>query len=158
MSTSPTFVDGVWAVDFEFHPAHGRQGNSPEPVCMVARELNSGTTIRVWQDELAALSKAPFPTGPDALFVAYYASAEVACFLALGWPLPTHTLDLYAEFRCLTNGSAPAHGNGLLGALLHFGLPSRSAHRTRALHPPSRPRDERRPASAQRLPSPMTSA
>ncbi|MDA0995216.1 MAG: DNA polymerase, partial [Proteobacteria bacterium] len=41
----------------------------------------------------------------------------------LGWPLPTHLLDLFTEFRWLTNGRRPLHGNGLLGALLHFGLP-----------------------------------
>jgi hypothetical protein len=30
----------------------------------------------------------PFDTGRDILFVAYYASAEVGCFLALGWLVP----------------------------------------------------------------------
>ena len=31
-------------------------------------------------------------------------------------------LDLFAEFRCLTNGLPTASGAGLLGALVHFGL------------------------------------
>ena len=46
------------------------------------------------------------------------------CFHVLGWTPPVNVLDLFAEFRRLTNGLQPAHGNGLLGALLHFGLPS----------------------------------
>jgi hypothetical protein len=56
------------------------------------------------------------------LFVAYYASAEFSCHLALGWPLPERVLDLFAEFRALTNGKDPPAGDGLLGALAYFGL------------------------------------
>jgi hypothetical protein len=41
----------------------------------------------------------------------------------LGWAPPANVLDLFTEFRCLTNGLRLAHGNGLLGALMHFGLP-----------------------------------
>jgi hypothetical protein len=64
----------------------------------------------------------PFPIGDDALFVAYFASAELGCFLALGWSMPLRTLDLFTEFRCLTNGHPVPSGNGLLGALTFFGL------------------------------------
>src|SRR5208337_2448133 len=60
----------------------------------------------------------------DALFVAYYASAELGCYLALGWPFPANVLDLYAEFRNLTNGLPTPCGSGLLGALAYFGLSS----------------------------------
>ena len=63
-----------------------------------------------------------FPVGDDALFVAYYASAEIGCFLALGWPVPTRILDLFTEFRARTNGLPTVSGAGLLGALVHFGL------------------------------------
>ena len=118
------FSDGVHLVDFEFHPAHGREGNWPVPVCMVVRGWPSGHTRRYWQNEIYNMASAPFPTGSNALCVAYYASAEMDCFLALEWPLPTHVLDLFAEFRCLTNGQTLAHGNGLLGALMHYGLPT----------------------------------
>jgi hypothetical protein len=62
--------------------------------------------------------------GPDSLFVAYYASAEIGCHLALGWPVPERVLDLFTEFRNLTNGIPPANGSGLLGALSHYGLDS----------------------------------
>ena len=121
------FTEGVFFVDCEFRPANGREGNTPEPVCMVVKDFLSGTTQRFWQTEMNALRCAPFCTGPKALCVAYFASAELDCFLKLGWPLPENVLDLFVEFRCLTNGTAPAHGAGLLGALLHFGLPTISA-------------------------------
>ena len=48
--------------------------------------------------------KAPFDTGPDAALVAHYSSAELGCFLELGWPLPTNVIDLFAEHRVETNG------------------------------------------------------
>jgi len=118
------FTDGIILVDFEFHPVSGREGNLPTPVCMVVREWPSGHTQRFWQDELQQMGTAPLPVGERALWVAYYASAEMDCFLALGWPLPANLLDLFVEFRCQTNGLHLAHGNGLLGALVYFGLPT----------------------------------
>lgn len=117
------FSDGIFLVDFEFHPAHGREGNPPVPVCMVVREWPSGRTSRYWQDDLQQMPTAPFPTSEKALCVAYYASAEMDCFDALGWPQPVNVLDLFVEFRCLTNGLRLAHGSGLLGALLYYGQP-----------------------------------
>jgi len=118
------FPGGTYLVDFEFHPADGREGNPPVPVCMVVRQWPIGNIKRYWQLELQGMSSAPFPTGEDALFVAYYSSAEMDCFAALGWEYPANVLDLFAEFRWLSNGLRPAHGNGLLGALLYFNLPT----------------------------------
>ena len=89
---------------------------------MVAREMRSGRLIRLWRDELLSLRRPPFDCGPESLFVAYFASAELGCFLALGWPMPTHILDLYAEHRCATNGLPTPCGNGLIGALALHGL------------------------------------
>jgi DNA polymerase-1 len=103
----------VWAVDFEFNGPDCR----PRPVCMVARELRTGREIRLWRDELFALDRAPFGTGPDSVFIAYYAPAELSCFLALGWPLPVNVIDLFVEHRVETNGRKVPCGNGLLGAL-----------------------------------------
>lgn len=123
----PSFPGGVWLVDFEFHPAHGREGNPPVPVCMVAREIASGRTLRLWQDELARRSAAPFPTDASALFVAYYAPAEMSCFIALGWPVPANVLDLFIAFRRHTNGKRIPAGNGLLGALAYYGLDALAA-------------------------------
>jgi hypothetical protein len=118
-----SFTDGIYLVDFEFHPKHGREGNPPVPVCMVVREWPSGRTERYWQADLQLMSAAPFPIGEKALCVAYYASAELDCFQVLGWTPPLNVLDLFAEFRCLTNGLRFTYGSGLLGALLYYGLP-----------------------------------
>ncbi len=63
-----------------------------------------------------------FIAGPDTLFVAYYASAEIGCHLALDWEIPVNILDLYVEFRNLTNGLPTPCGVGLLGAMSYFGL------------------------------------
>jgi hypothetical protein len=111
--------DQIWAVDFEFD---AKPGENPKPVCLVARELRSGCTIRSWQDEFGRWP--PYPTDPNSLFVAYYASAEIGCHLALKWPVPERVLDLYPEFRNLTNGIPPTNGSGLLGALAYYGLDS----------------------------------
>lgn len=111
----------VWLVDFEFSAPAGER---PSVVCMVAKELFSGKTLRCWEDELRAMPSAPFHVGDNALFVAYFASAEIGCFLSLNWGLPTHVLDLYAEFRCFTNGKAVPSGKSLVGALQFYGLPS----------------------------------
>ena len=109
----------IWLVDFEFRQPDGER---PSVLCMVAREWRTGQMLRLWQDDLLRMKGPPFPTGPDTLLVAYYASAELSCYLALGWPLPERVLDLYAEFRCLTSGLNVPCGNGLLGALTCYGL------------------------------------
>ena len=111
----------VWAVDFEFTAPPGER---PEPVCLVARELRSGKLIRVWQDELHRTPTPPYPTGAHALIVAYYASAELGCHEALGWPPPERLLDLYTEHRARFNGIGAPAGNGLLGALAANGIES----------------------------------
>lgn len=129
----PHFPGGVWQVDFEFHPRGGREGNPPDPVCMVAREFTTGSLVRLWRDEMVRCSAAPFPTDESALFVAYYASAEMSCFLALGWPMPVNVLDLFISFRRQTNGRRVPAGNGLLGALAYFGLDSLAADEKTAM-------------------------
>ena len=118
------FTDGVYLADFEFYPARQHEGNVPTAVCLVVRRWPSGKTWRFWSDELQRMVAAPFPVGERALFVAYYASAELDCSHALGWQAPQNILDLYVEFRCLTNGQRPLGGYGLLGALMQFGLPT----------------------------------
>ena len=113
-----TFAE-VWLADFEFHAP---PGECPEVICLVARELVSGRLVRLWHDEIKGLHTPPYRTDPKVLFVAYYASAEIGCHLSLGWPLPANILDLYTEFRVLSNGLSPPCGNGLLGALAWHGL------------------------------------
>jgi len=104
----------IWAVDFEFN---AEPGNRPNPVCMAARELRSGRRLRIWADELGP--QPPFSIGKDSLIVAYYASAELGCFLVLGWPMPANILDLFAEFRVRTNTTRrPGVSAALLNAML----------------------------------------
>lgn len=122
--SADNYTGGIYLVDFEFYPEHGREGNLPVPVCMVVRAWPSGRTMRYRQRDLKGMPSPPFPTGDRALCVAFYASAEMDCFHVLGWAQPTNVLDLFTEFRCLTNGLRLAHGSGLLGALMYFGLPS----------------------------------
>jgi hypothetical protein len=113
--------DEVWFADFEYRAP---DGECPAVHCGVFRELRSGQTIRLFGDELAALHEAPFSIGPRTLFVSFFASAELGCFLSLGWPLPERILDLYVEFACITSGLTLPCGRGLLGALAYFGLDS----------------------------------
>jgi DNA polymerase I len=56
------------------------------------------------------------------LHVSFVANAECACYLALGWPLPAHELDLSPAFRNLTSGRHTPEGKGLIGALRYYGL------------------------------------
>jgi DNA polymerase I len=102
----------IWVVDFEFISP---DGENPQPVCLVAKEVGTGRLLRLWQDQLC--SEPPFEIDNDTLIVAYYAPAEIGCFLALGWPVPTRVIDLYAEFRRETNALAVPEGRGLLAAL-----------------------------------------
>lgn len=111
----------VWVVDFEFQQPGGSR---PHPWCLVAHEMRSGRRLALWEHEMHAHHQAPFDVGDDALFVAYYSSAECGCMLELGWSLPVNVLDLYAEFRVATNGRELPSGNGLLGALVYHGLPA----------------------------------
>src|SRR6185503_7124111 len=89
----------IVAADFEFSATPGER---PVPLCLVANELRSGWLLRVWRDQFGG--HPPCATGSDVLFVAFYASAELGCYRSLGWPAPERVLDLYAEFRNLTNG------------------------------------------------------
>jgi DNA polymerase-1 len=109
----------VWLADFEFIHA---DGGLPQPRCLVAMEWHTGEIIRLWSEQLG--SKPPYSIDRESLFVSYYASAEVGCHLALGWQPPENILDLFVEFRNITNGLYVPHGSGLVGALKHFGLPS----------------------------------
>jgi hypothetical protein len=109
----------VVVADFEFEFG-GLAGNQPRPVCLVAKDLCSGQSWRLWRGEFGPVP--PFPIGADTVAVAFYSSAELGCFKALGWPMPANVLDLFVEFRNLTNGLNTPAGSGLIGALTYFGL------------------------------------
>ena len=119
MGTLDAFREVVLA-NSEFTTLPGeRQG----PVCFVAHELRSGRKFRIFQDQFGPAP--PWATGPDVLFVAYYASAELGCYRARGWPMPERVLDLFTEFRDRTNGVR--QGARLLDALAYFGLDAMDA-------------------------------
>ena len=85
----------------------------------MAHELRTGRTIRLWRDEMGP--SPPYPLDEQVLFVAFFASAELGCHLALGWLLPARVLDLYVEFRSLTN-TPGLYLRSLIDALQLFGL------------------------------------
>jgi hypothetical protein len=117
--TEPLPFEQIWFVDFEFIP---KPGERPDVVCLCARELRSGQTLRIWRDQLG--STPPYRTDAGVLFVCFVANAECACHLALGWPLPAKILDLSPAFRCFVNGRVAPEGKGLLGALAYFDIDS----------------------------------
>ena len=111
----------IWCADTEYSAPTGHR---PTPICLVALELRSGRQLRLGEDQLAQLRAAPFRTDRHAVFVAYAAAAEFSVFHALGWPAPERTLDLFFEFRAMTNGLQTPSGSGLLGALVYHALPA----------------------------------
>jgi len=111
--------DRISLVDFEYI---SRPGERPDPVCLVVVDFKTQEQKRFWRDELNCLPQPPYTIDDNSLIVSYYAPAELGCHLSLGWNLPANILDLYSEFRWLTNGSRPPCGNGLLGALTYFGI------------------------------------
>jgi hypothetical protein len=118
----------VWSCDFEFSAP---PGELPEVVCGVFKEWRTGRVIRRFVEDLRP--EPPFDTGPDSLFVAFFASAEFGCFKALGWDFPERAIDLFAEFRVETNGEKLPAGRSLLGALTYFGLPAMGAEEKSAM-------------------------
>ncbi len=122
MSSLPLHHYEFILVDFEFRPVNGVEGNPVEVICMVALNLKTKKYTRLWADELQQLQEHPFGENKNQVLVAYYASAEMSCFKSLGWSWPANILDLFAEFRVLTNGQPPYFGNSLLGALKFFSI------------------------------------
>ena len=129
MITLDQFVE-VWCIDFEFNQG-GRDGNPPFPVCAVAQELHSMRVVRLWGEEL---QYPPFDLSADnVLTVGFYFSADSGCMMGLDWPRPANVLDLFTEFRCMTNGSRPPRGNSLLGACSFFGINTMNADTKHAM-------------------------
>jgi len=92
--------------DFEYEIA---DGDLPKPLCMVAYMLDQNLrhvrTIRMWRGEFGPTP--PFDVGPDTLFVAYSAWAEMTCFTQLGWEFPTHIFDQHTAYLAASNVLRP---------------------------------------------------
>ena len=95
--------------DFEYEVSGGEYhlqiGDLPRVLCMVAYVLDEHlqhiATIRAWRGEFG--SQFPFDLGPDCLFVAYSAWAELTCFMTLGWRFPAHVFDLHTAYLATSN-------------------------------------------------------
>jgi len=96
----------VVVVDFEFEVT---ANNLPNPLCMVAYVLDGNLryvrTMRLWRGEFGPAP--PFNIGPDSLFVAYSAQAEMTCFKVLGWQFPAHIFDQHTAYIAATNVLLP---------------------------------------------------
>ncbi|MBN2065415.1 MAG: DNA polymerase I [Candidatus Thermoplasmatota archaeon] len=114
--------ENIVIVDYEFR---GGDGNTQNPICYVALDVNSGATISHWITEKDTAPS--YPIDDKTLFIAYYASAELGCHYSLNFKIPPYVLDLFAEFRCLTNGGRIPSGNSLLGACSYYGITNTDA-------------------------------
>jgi DNA polymerase-1 len=110
--------------DFEYEVA---DGGLPNVLCMVAyvldEHLQHVRTIRLWRGVVGQPlppihlyrgefgSKPPFDIGPDTLFVAYSAWAEMTCFMTLGWKFPIHIFDLHTAYLAASNILLPYNPN-----------------------------------------------
>jgi DNA polymerase I len=103
----------VIVCDFEYEveggDAHLVRGDLPNVLCMVAHVLDEKLqhvrTIRKWRGEFGTAT--PFDIGPDTLFVAYSAWAEMTCFMVLGWKFPEHIFDLHTAYLAASNVLLP---------------------------------------------------
>jgi len=88
--------------DFEYEV---EPGDLPNVLCMVAYVLDENLrqlrTVRLFRGEFG--STPPFDVGPESLFVAYSAWAEMTCFQRLGWKFPVHVLDLHTAYLAGSN-------------------------------------------------------
>jgi len=111
----------IVVADFEYETSGGdyelRNGDLPMPLCMVAYVLDENLrhvhTIRLWRGEFG--SAPPFDVGPDALFVAYSAWAEMTCFKVLGWPFPAHIFDQHTAYLATSNILLPYNPDEVRG-------------------------------------------
>ena len=96
----------VVVCDFEYEVT---PGDLPNVLCMVAyildENLRHARTIRLWRGDFGTAP--PFDTGPDTLFVAYSAWAEMTCFDVLGWKHPVHVFDLHTAYLAASNVLLP---------------------------------------------------
>lgn len=108
----------IWVIDFEFSAL---RGDRPRPVCLSALDVVSGRRVSSWLYD-GAPPVPPFTIDGDVLVVAFFGTAEIGCFEALGWPAPSNLIDLFAEFHVVTNGHVYTGGYSLLAALRAYNI------------------------------------
>ncbi len=109
----------IYAIDFEFF---GNDGDIPKIVCMVTQNIKTMEISRVWCDQLLEMKTSPFIMGENTLLITYFAPAEIQSMLALNWLTDVSIIDLFAEFRCETNGNPNIFRKGLVNALSYYQL------------------------------------
>ena len=109
----------IYAIDFEYY---GDAGEVPKIVCMVVQNVHTGEISRVWRDKLRNMKTPPFETEEDIVILTYFAPAEIQSMLALDWSTNVSVIDLFAEFRCETNGNPNIIRKRLVDALSHYHL------------------------------------
>ena len=109
----------IWIVSFGAKWIHG-EGWTPS--FLAARELFSKQTMALNRSEVLTTRLPPYPTANTAVLVSFAGDAIAGCHVRLGWPPPTRMIDLSVEFRKLTNGRRKPCGDGLIGALIWFGV------------------------------------
>jgi hypothetical protein len=125
--------DEIWAADSEYYPGPGlanggRPGDPLTPLYLSATEMRSGRIVELWQGEFGPFP--PYRLDQRSLFLCFWGSAEFAFHQALGWGQPARAIDIYVEFRHLTNdarvkSSGPTKREkgfySLAGVLRYFG-------------------------------------
>ena len=123
LGSGPAFFFAVntYSIDFDYRP---RAGENPHPWCVTWHCLETGEKGRLWLDGRNVPS--PFPA--SFRMIAHYALAELACFLELGWKLPTEVIDTLAEARVARGQVVPFGGSwGLLNVACQFGISTMSS-------------------------------
>src|ERR1035437_5746116 len=103
-------IKNIWVADSEFHaPTKGESGlyNSEGglqiPVCFVFMNAITGDEIRQFYVPGESYPPCPISLGPDTLFVAFSAQAELLTMLRLWDVMPSRILDLEMEWLALNN-------------------------------------------------------
>jgi hypothetical protein len=121
----------VVVVDTEFCGADRSERH--HVVALVARVYDGGRlvrTVELFEDDLRTIRRNPLPLGDGVLYVTFVGQAEWRSMLAMGWELPEHCIDLFAEARCLRNLALPRSvrvrlklpGDGLIDVCRWLGI------------------------------------
>ncbi len=125
----------IYQADKEHRPNANHHSVS---VSLHVREMRSGIEMPFWENQLRAMRRAPFGTGPRDVMMAFASNSELSCFLTENWPFPENVIDIYVENNAIINGRHdiwppidPKTGEpekterrpGLLDALKLHGLP-----------------------------------